>query len=157
MSEMDFLCLMSILRLYPGLKMTFEHTTVRINLFLTACFCWDAKLSFCEMDQKTNFSGTIVYGDSYLNFLCHHFEAFRLHATLHDAAGNAQTQEGKDASNRYMIGRRQAHKNCAGKGYCSSFKCKELKIRPIVDPAFAEESVVLNTPSPIRALLILLP
>ena len=52
MSKMDSVCLMSILRLYPGLKMTFEHTTVRKNLFLTACFSWDAKPSFCEMEQK---------------------------------------------------------------------------------------------------------
>ena len=51
---MDVLFLMSIVRLYSGLKMTFEHSIVRKNLFLSACFCWDNRLSLSEMDQSLN-------------------------------------------------------------------------------------------------------
>ena len=60
---------MSIFRLYLGLKMSFEHNSVRKNLFLSACFCWDSRHSLREMDQKFKFGGTIGYGDSYLEFL----------------------------------------------------------------------------------------
>ena len=49
---MDVLFLISIFRLYPGLKMSFEHNSDRKNLFLSACFCWDSRLSLHEMDQK---------------------------------------------------------------------------------------------------------
>ena len=46
---------MSIFRLYPGLKLSFEHNGVRKHLFLSACFCLDSRLSLREMDQKLNF------------------------------------------------------------------------------------------------------
>ena len=36
--------LMSFFRLYPGLKLSFEHNSVRKNLFLSACFCWGFKI-----------------------------------------------------------------------------------------------------------------
>ena len=49
---MDVLFLISVFRLYPGLRMTFEHNSVRKNLFLSACFCWDSSLSLREMDHK---------------------------------------------------------------------------------------------------------
>ena len=62
---MDVLFLISVFRLYPGLKMTFEHNSVRKNLFLSACFCWDSRLSLHEMDQKFKFGGLIGYGNSY--------------------------------------------------------------------------------------------
>ena len=58
---------MRFFRLYPGLKMSFEHNSVRKYLFLSACFCWDSRLSLPEMDQKFTFGGTIDYGDSYLD------------------------------------------------------------------------------------------
>ena len=64
---MDVLFLISVFRLYPGLKMTFEHNSVRKNLFLSACFCWDSRLSLREMDQKFKFGGLISYGNSYLD------------------------------------------------------------------------------------------
>ena len=51
---MDVFFLISVFRLYPGLKMTFEHNSVRKNLFLSACFCWDSRLSLHEMDQKNS-------------------------------------------------------------------------------------------------------
>ena len=47
--------------------MTFEHNSVRKNLFLTACFCWDSRLSLHEMDQKFEFGGLIGYGNSCLD------------------------------------------------------------------------------------------
>ena len=49
---MDVLFLISVFRLYTGLKMTFEHNGVRKNLILSACFCWDSGLSLREMDQN---------------------------------------------------------------------------------------------------------
>ena len=63
---MDVLFLISIFRLYSGLKMSIEHNSVRKNLFLRACFCWKSKISLREMDQKFKFGGTIGYGGSYL-------------------------------------------------------------------------------------------
>ena len=52
---MDVLFLISIFRLYPGLKMSIEHNSVRKSLFLSGCFCWDSSLSLREMDQKFKF------------------------------------------------------------------------------------------------------
>ena len=49
---MDVLFLIKAFRLYPGLKMTFEHNSVHKNLFLSAGFCWDSRRSLHEMDQK---------------------------------------------------------------------------------------------------------
>ena len=51
----------------PGLKMSFEHNSVRKNLFLSACFCWDSRLSLREIDQSFIFGGFIGYGNSYLD------------------------------------------------------------------------------------------
>ena len=104
---MDVLFLMSIFRLYPGLKMSFEHKIVRKNLFLSACFCWDSGLSLCEIDQNFKFGGTIDDGDSYLEFFFRHSKVFRLHAILHDAAGTVRAHSGKGPGYCYMIGRGQ--------------------------------------------------
>ena len=86
---------MDIFRLYPGFKMSFEHHSARKNLFLKACCCWDSRLSLREMDQKFIFGGTMGYGDSYLEFSFRYFKVFRLHATLHDAAGAMRAHSGK--------------------------------------------------------------
>ena len=102
---MDVLFIKSIFRLYPGLKSSFEHNNVRKNLFLSACFCWDSRLSLREIDQKFKFGGTIGYGDSYLDSVVRYSKVFRLHAILHDAAGAARLQTGKEPSYCYMIGR----------------------------------------------------
>ena len=96
---------MSVFRMYAGRKMSFEHNSVRKNLFLSACFCWDSRLSLREMDQRYKFGGTIVYGNSYLEFLFRHFKVFRLHAILHDAAGAQRAHSGKGLGYCYMIGR----------------------------------------------------
>ena len=102
---MDFLFLMSIFRLYPGFKMSLEHNSVRNNLFLSACFCWESRLSLREMDQKFKFGGTLGYGGSYLEFSFRHFKVFRLHAILHDAAEAVRAHSGKGPGYCYMIGR----------------------------------------------------
>ena len=96
---------MSIFRLYLGSKMSFEHNSVRKNLFLSACFCWDSRLSLREMDQKFNSDGTIGYGDSYLDSVFRYSKVFRLHAILHDAAGAVRSHTGKGSGYCYMIGR----------------------------------------------------
>ena len=102
---MDVFFLMSIFGLYPGLKMSFKHKSVRKNLFLSACFCWDSRFSLCEMDQKNKFGGTIGFGDSYLDSVFRYSNVFRLHAVLHDAAGAVRLQTGKGPGYCYMIGR----------------------------------------------------
>ena len=89
----------------PGLKVSIEHNSVRKNLFLGACFCWDSRLSLREMDQNFTFGGTIGYGDSYLEFLFRHFKTFRLHAILHDADGAVRAHSGKGLGYCYMIAR----------------------------------------------------
>ena len=101
---MDVLFLMSTFRLYPGLKLSFEHNSVRKNLFLSAGFCWISILSLREMDQKINFSGTTVYGNSYLEILFRHLKVFRLHAILYDASGAVRTDSGKGTGYCYKIG-----------------------------------------------------
>ena len=79
--------LISVFRLHPGLKMTFEHNSDRKNLFLSACFCWDSGFSLREMNQKFKFGGLIGYGNSYWDSVFRYSKVFRLHAILHDAAG----------------------------------------------------------------------
>ena len=102
---MDVLFLMNIFRLYPGLKMSFEHNSVRKNLFLSACFCWDSRLPLREMDQKFKFGGTIGYEDSYFDSVFRYSKVFRLHAILHDAAGAVRVHSGKGPGYCEMIGR----------------------------------------------------
>ena len=89
----------------PGLKMSFKHNRVRKNFFLSACFCWDSRLSLRGMDQKFEFGRTICYGASHLEFLFRHFKVFRLLAILHDAAGAVRAHSGKGPGDCYMIGR----------------------------------------------------
>ena len=96
---------MIIFRLYPGLKMSFEHNSVRKNLFLSAGFCRDSRLSLREMDQNYKFGGAIGYGDSYLDSVFRYSKVFRLHAILHDAAGAVLVHSGKGPGYCYMIGR----------------------------------------------------
>ena len=102
---MDVLFLMSIFRLYPGLKKSFEHNNVRKTLFLSACFCRDSRLSLREMDQNFKFGGTIGFGDSYLDSVFRYSKVFRLHAILNDAAGAVRLETGKGPGYCYMIGR----------------------------------------------------
>ena len=66
--------------------MSFEHNSVRKNLILSACSCWDSRLSLRQMDQKFKFGGLIGYGNSYLDSVFRYSKVFRLHAILHHAA-----------------------------------------------------------------------
>ena len=75
---------MSIRRLYPGFKKSFKHNNVRKNLFQSAFFCWDSRLSLREKDEKFKFVGTIE---------------------LHDAAGAVSAYGGKGLCYCYLIGR----------------------------------------------------
>ena len=102
---MDVLFLLGVFRLYPGLKMSFEHNSVRRNLFLSACFCCDSGLSLSEMDQNIKFVGLIGCGNSYLDSAFRYSKLFRLHALLHDAAGDMRAHSGKGPGYCYMIGR----------------------------------------------------
>ena len=80
---MDVLFLISVFRLYPGLKKTFEHDSFRKNLF----------------------RGLIGYGNSYLDSVFLYSKVFRLQAKLHDAAGAVRSHSGKGPGYCYMIGR----------------------------------------------------
>ena len=80
--------------------MTFEHNSVRKNLFLSACFCWDSRLSLHEMDQKFKLGGLIGYGKSYLDSVFRYSKVFKLHAILQDAAGAVRPLHG--TQNIYM-------------------------------------------------------
>ena len=102
---MDSLFLISVFRLYPGLKMSFKHNSVRENLFLYACFCWDTGLSLREMDQNLEFGGLVGYGSSCLDSVFR----YRLHAILNDAAGAVPARSGKGLGYCYMIWRVQIH------------------------------------------------
>ena len=102
---MDVLFVISVFRFCPGFEMSFEHNSVRENLFLSACFCWDSGLSLHEMDQKFKFGVLICYGNSYLGSVFRCSKVFRLHAILHDAAGAVRSYTDKGPNYCYMIGR----------------------------------------------------
>ena len=102
---MDVRFLISVFRLFPGLKKSFEHISVRKNLFLCACFCWDSGISLQEMDQKFKVGGLIAYGNSYLDSVCRYSKVSRLHVILHHAAGAVWTHSDKGPGYCYMIGR----------------------------------------------------
>ena len=85
--------------------MSFEHNSVRKNLVLSACFCWNSRLSLRELDQSFTFGGTNRYGDSYLDSVFRYSKVFRLHAILHDAAGAVPLQTGKGPVYCYLVAR----------------------------------------------------
>ena len=68
--------------------MSFEHNSVRKNLFVSTCFYRYSGLSLPEMDQKFKVGGLIDYGNSCLDSVFRYSKVFRLHAILHDAAGS---------------------------------------------------------------------
>ena len=85
--------------------MTFKRISVRENLFLIACLCWDSGLLLRQMDQYFKFGGLIVYGNSCLDSLLRYSKVFRLHAILHDAAGAVRTHSGEGPGYCYLIRR----------------------------------------------------
>ena len=104
LSRMDVLFLISVFRLYAGFKMSFEHNSVRKNIFPNACFCWDSSLSLCEKDQKFKFGGLIGFGNSYLDSVFRYSKVFGLHAILHNTAGAVRAHSKKGPGYCYMIG-----------------------------------------------------
>ena len=96
---------MSIFRLYPGPKFSFEHNSARKNFFLSAFFCWDSRLPLPELNQKFKFGEPLVLGTRTWEFLFRHMKVFRLHAILHDASGAVRAHSGKGPGYCYMIGR----------------------------------------------------
>ena len=84
--------------------MSFEHNSVRKNLFLSASFCWNSSLSLREMNQKFPFGRLNGYRNSYLDSVFRYSKVFRLHAILHDAAGAVPAHSGKGHGYCYMIG-----------------------------------------------------
>ena len=102
---MDVLFPISFFRLYPGSELSFEHNSVRKNLFLSAGFCWDSRLSLLEMDHKFPFGGLIGYGKSCLDSILCYSKVIRLHAILKDAAGAVDAHSAKGPGYCYMIGR----------------------------------------------------
>ena len=85
--------------------MSFEHNTVRKNLFLSALCCWNSRLSLREMDQNFEFGGPIGYGISCLDSLYRYSKVCRLHAILHDAARAVRSHTSKGPGYCYMNGR----------------------------------------------------
>ena len=104
-SRMDNPFRMSIFRLYPAIKVSFEHKSCRRNLFSSAFPYWDARTSLQRVDQNFKSGGTIGYWDQYLEFLFRHFKVFRLHPLLRDAPGTVRAQCGKCPGYCYMDGR----------------------------------------------------
>ena len=70
--------------------MSLEHISVSRNLFLSACFCWDSRLSFREIDQKNKVGGIIGYADLYLEWIFCHSKHFNLYTIPSYAAGALQ-------------------------------------------------------------------
>ena len=75
--------------------MSSEHNNSRKNLFFSACFCWETTISLREMDQKFKFGGIFGLDESYLEIYFNHFKLIKLHALLHDAAGEVRAHSGK--------------------------------------------------------------
>ena len=85
---------------FPCLNGLYKNVT----LIFSACFCCDSGFSLGEMDQKFEFGGTVVYGDSYLQFLFSRFKKLRLQAELQDAAVARRAHSGKGPGYCYMVG-----------------------------------------------------
>ena len=133
---MDALFLISVLRLYPGLKMTFKHNSICKNLFLSAGFCWDSGRSLREMDQKFKFGGLIGYVNSCLDSVFRYSKVPRLHAILHDAAGAVRSHSGKGPGYCSMFGRGPnscLHGHVTGLLFCLDVKLFLLSIFNSVD------------------------
>ena len=126
MSGKVALFLLRTLRLYPGLKLSFEHNSFRKSLFLGACFWWNATISLREVDQSFTLHATIGYVVSYLEFLVRHFKVTRLHVIPHYAAGALRAHSDKAPDYCYMIGR--GPKSCLRGHVTGLFFCVYVKL-----------------------------
>ena len=116
--------------------MSFENNSVRKNLFLIACFCWDSRVSLREMDQNFNLVEVLVTATRFLEFLFRHFKVFGLHSMLHDATGEVRAHSGKHAGYCYMIGRQPISSslgNVTGLLFCFYIKLSPPSISKSVD------------------------
>ena len=91
---------MSFLRLFPGLKLSYNSS--RRILFLSADFRWDARLFLRETDQKLKFWWNYWLWGSYLEIFPS--EIFRPQAIIHDAAGAVKSHSGKSFGYCYIFG-----------------------------------------------------
>ena len=80
-----------ILRNFDLIKYDFSSNTKRKNYFLSTCFVLDQNINLKEMDQKFPFGGLIGYGKFCMDYFFANSKIFRLHAILHDAAGNVNS------------------------------------------------------------------
>ena len=123
---MDVIFLVYIFRLHLKVKSKFFHNCTQKNLILSAYYFWDRTISLLEVDEKFLHGGKISYGDSYLDSVFWYSKVFRLHATLHDAAGAVRLQTGKGPVYCFMIGRGP---NCCLLGHVTgTLHCLYLKI-----------------------------
>ena len=112
--------LISVFRLYLGLKRSYEHISVRKSLFLSACFCWDSGIFYVRWTKNLNLMDSLVMEIFFWTLLFVYkneiqspnkkskfvdSKVFRLHAILHDAAGAVRSHTGKEPGYCYMIGR----------------------------------------------------
>ena len=86
--------------------MSFKRNRTRKNVYLSACFCLDCRLSLPELDQKFKLGGAIGYADSYWEFLIPPFKKTRQHAILQHDAGTLKACSGKIPVYYYIIGRK---------------------------------------------------
>ena len=66
---MDVLFLLSVFRLYPKFKMSFEHKSAA-KLFSNACFCGDSRRSLRQMDQNFKFGEPLDMRTRTWSFSC---------------------------------------------------------------------------------------
>ena len=95
---------MSIFRLYPRLKMSFEHNSDRKTFFQVNVSVGLLDFHYVRQMKKITFGGTISYGDSYLELSVRHFKVFRLQALLHVFVGAEKSHGGEDLGHSHMIG-----------------------------------------------------
>ena len=77
------------------------------NLFLNECCGWDGKNTLYI--PKPKFGRTVGFGESYLELQFWHFEVFRLHAIVQDAAEAVQLHSGKGPASVTCLGEDQNH------------------------------------------------
>ena len=97
----------SIFRLYPGLKLSFENNSDCRNSILSASFSWGTRSPLHENDQKYKYGGTIGFGPSCLECIICQSKVFRLHVILHETAGPMRSHSGEGHGYCYMVGRRK--------------------------------------------------
>ena len=86
--------LFSIFQYNSEVKLSFDLNSVCKNSLLGAFGGWDGKFLLREVLKTFMLTGSIGYGNSYLEFIFCHFGVFRLHAILHNVVIKVQSQSG---------------------------------------------------------------